>query len=97
MMEFGTVLSIKRLDKKQTHEELVKGIRLLVAAEYEAVHMYEQILGATDNAYAKAVIHGIINEEKVQAGQFLELLMELQPGEEAFYAKSAKEISVFIS
>jgi rubrerythrin len=64
MTEFGTVFSIKGLDKKLTHEELVKGIMLLMAVEYEAVHMYEQILGATDNAYARAVIQDIINEEK---------------------------------
>jgi rubrerythrin len=43
-------------------------------------------LGATDNAYAKVVIQDIINEENTHAGQFLELLMKLQPDEEAIYA-----------
>jgi rubrerythrin len=53
--------------------------------------MYEQISGATDNAYAKVVIQDIINEENTHAGQFLELLMKLQPDEEAIYAEGAKK------
>lgn len=92
MPEFGTPFSVLALDRKVTHEELVRGIRFMVAAEYEAVQMYMQLADATDNALAKAVLKEIADEEIVHAGEFLTLLKHLAPDEDKFYADGAREV-----
>ena len=77
-------------------EELVRALRLDLAAEHEAVHTYLAHAGATDNPLAKAVLIDIADEERVHAGEFLRLLHELAPDEKKFYAKGAKEVEVEI-
>ncbi len=92
MPEFGTPFSVLKHDRPLTHEELVRAIRFMVAAEYEATQLYEQTAESTDNELAKKVLLDVANEEKVHAGEFLRLLKELQPDEEGFYAQGAKEV-----
>ena len=92
MPDFGTSFSGLTIDRKLTKSELARAIRFMVAAEYEAVQLYMQLAEATDNALAKAVLADISEEELVHAGEFLRLLRELEPGEENFYLKGAKEV-----
>lgn len=92
MPEFGSPFSGLAIDRKLTDEELVRAIRFMVAAEYEAVQMYMQLAESTDNKLAIAVLKDIAGEELVHAGEFLRLLHELAPDEKKFYAKGAKEV-----
>lgn len=92
MPDFGNPFSGLKNDRKLTHEELVRAIRFMVAAEYEAIQLYEQLAESTDNELAKKVLYDIANEEKVHAGEFLRLLKEIQPDEEAFYQEGAQEV-----
>ena len=92
MPEFGTPFSGLTEKKTITHEELVRAIRFMVAAEYEAIQLYTQLAEATDNKLAKEVLNDIADEEKVHAGEFLRLLKELAPDEEKFYVDGAKEV-----
>ena len=92
MPEFGTALSSLGHDKKLTHSELVRAIRFMIAAEYEAVQLYMQLAESTDNELARAVLKDISEEELVHAGEFLRLLDELEPGEKGFYKNGAKEV-----
>jgi rubrerythrin len=96
MPEFGTPFSGLTEKKKITHEELVRAIRFMVAAEYEAIQLYTQLAEATDNKLAKEVLNDIADEEKVHAGEFLRLLKELAPDEEKFYVDGAKEVEEMI-
>ena len=96
MPDFGAPFSGLSLDRKVTPEELVRGIRFMVAAEYEAVQMYMQLADATDNKLAKAVLKEIAEEEIVHAGEFLTLLKHLAPEEEKFYADGAKEVEEIV-
>lgn len=96
MPEFGSPFSGLAKDRKLSHEELVRAIRFLVAAEYEAVQMYMQLAEPTDNKLAREVLKDIADEERVHAGEFLRLLHELAPDEEKFYAKGAKEVEAEI-
>lgn len=96
MPEFGTLFSGLTEKRKITHEELVRAIRFMVAAEYEAIQLYTQLAEATDNELAKAVLMDIADEEKVHAGEFLRLLKELAPDEEKFYEEGAKEVEEMI-
>ena len=92
MPDFGKSFSGLKNDRKLTDEELVRAIRFMVAAEYEAIQLYMQLAESTNNKLAIAVLEDIANEERVHAGEFLRLLKELAPEEEAFYAEGAKEV-----
>jgi rubrerythrin len=92
MPGFGSPFSGLASDRKLTHEELVRAIRFMVAAEYEATQLYMQLAESIDNELAVKVLKEIADEELVHAGEFLSLLRVLAPDEEKFYAKGAKEI-----
>ena len=92
MPGFGSPFSGLANDRKLTHEELVRAIRFMVAAEYEATQLYMQLAESTDNKLAVEVLKSIAGEELVHVGEFLRLLHELAPDEETFYAKGAKEV-----
>ena len=92
MPVFGSPFSGLASDRKLTDEELIRAIRFMVAAEYEATQLYMQLAESTDNKLAAEVLKGIADEERVHAGEFLRLLHELAPDEETFYAKGAAEV-----
>jgi rubrerythrin len=92
MPDFGTPFAGRKADRPVTAEELVRAIRFMVAAEYEAVQLYTQLAESTDNKLAKAVLADIADEERVHAGEFLRLLKELAPDEEGFYEEGAGEV-----
>jgi rubrerythrin len=92
MPEFCNPFSVLKHDRPVTHAELVRAIRFMVAAEYEATQLYEQLAESTDNELAKKVLIDVANEEKVHAGEFLRLLKELQPDEEDYYRQGAAEV-----
>ena len=92
MPDFGTAFSGMASGRKLTSTELVRAIRFMIAAEYEAVQLYLQLAESTDNELAGAVLRDISEEELVHAGEFLRLLKELEPEEENFYKKGAREV-----
>ena len=92
MPEFGTAFSGMKAERKLTHSELVRAIRFMIAAAYEAVQIYVQLAESIDNQLAKEVLMDIADEEKVHAGEFLRLLHELDPEEEKFYAEGKEEV-----
>ena len=92
MPEFGSPFSGLAKDRKLTNEELVRAIRFMIAAEYEAIQLYMQLAESTDNELAIEVLKDIADEERVHAGEFLRLLHELAPDEEKFYSEGAKEV-----
>jgi rubrerythrin len=96
MPEFGTALSGLASDRKISDSELVRAIRFMIAAEYEAVQLYMQLAESTDNELAKAVLRDISDEELVHAGEFLRLLRELEPQEVNFYKQGEKEVEEII-
>lgn len=92
MPDFGSPFSGLANDRKLTHEELIRAVRFLVAAEYEAVQMYMQLAESVDNPFARAVLKDVADEERVHAGEFLKLLYHLAPDEEKLYEKGADEV-----
>jgi rubrerythrin len=92
MPEFGMPFSGLAKDRKVTKEELIRAIRFMIAAEYEAIQLYMQLAESTDNKLAQEVLKDIADEERVHAGEFLRLLKQLAPDEEKFYNEGAKEV-----
>jgi rubrerythrin len=95
-LNLGIPFPEQPFDRKLTHAELVRTIRFMVAAEYEAVQLYMQAAESTDNELAKAVLKDIAEEEIVHAGEFLRLLKELDPEEDAYYREGAEEVEEII-
>jgi rubrerythrin len=92
MPDFGTAFSGLAKERKLTHQELIRAIRFMIAAEYEAIQLYMQLAESIDDKLAIAVLKDIADEERVHAGEFLRLLRHLAPDEEKFYAEGAEEV-----
>lgn len=92
MPEFSSPFSGMAAGRKLTDSELVRAIRFMVAAEYEAIQLYMQLAESTDNKLAVEVLKDIADEERVHAGEFLRLLHQLAPDEKKFYDEGAGEV-----
>ncbi len=92
MPDFATPFAGLAQGRKVTHEELIRAIRFMVAAEYEAIQLYMQPAKSTDSKLAAGVLRDIADEERVHAGEFLRLLRELAPDEQRLYDKGADEV-----
>ena len=92
MPDFGHPFSGLAKERKISDQELIRSIRFMIAAEYEAIQLYMQLAESTDNKLAIEVLKDIADEERVHAGEFLRLLKELDPDEEKFYAEGAEEV-----
>lgn len=84
-------------DRKLTDRELARALRLSLAAEEEAIHLYEALADATDNPLAKEVLQDIANEEKEHAGEFLRLMKILLPDEQKWLDNGFKEVDEMAS
>ncbi len=91
MPEFMNAFSGLKEDRKLTHDELVRAIRFMIAAEYEAIQLYTQLAESIDHKLAQEVLLDISNEEKEHAGEFLRLLQVLAPDEQGFYDEGMGE------
>jgi rubrerythrin len=96
MPEFGNPFSGLAKDRKLTDAELVRAIRFMISAEYEAIQLYMQLAESTDNKLAKDVLVDIADEERVHAGEFLRLLYDLAPDEKKLYADGQEEVQELI-
>ena len=96
MPEFCNPFTVVKNDRKLTKDELIRAIRFMIAAEYEAIQLYQQTAESTNNKLAQEVLMDIADEEKEHAGEFLRLLRELDPKEEKFYQEGYGEVEEII-
>lgn len=83
--------------RKLTHSELVRSIRFMIAAEFEAIQLYEQLAESTDNKLARKVLLDITKEEKEHVGEFRHLLKLLSPGDEPDYEEGVHEAEEYLT
>jgi uncharacterized protein len=79
-------------ERKLTLAELTRALRLDLAAEEEAVHLYAAQADATDHELAARVLRDIADEERVHAGELQRLLSLLLADEDGFLAEGAAEV-----
>lgn len=96
MPEFGNPFSGLAKDRKLKDAELIRAIRFMISAEYEAVQLYMQLAESIDSQLAIDVLKDIADEERIHAGEFLRLLHELAPDEEKLYKEGAEEVQEMI-
>ena len=80
------------VQRKLTKGELIRAIRLAIAAELEAVHLYTAQAEAAEDPLARKVLLDIANEERVHAGEFLEVLKRLAPDEQQYLEEGRAEV-----
>jgi len=80
------------IDRKLTEDEIIRTIRFSIAAELEAIQVYEQIVTNIDNKLVKTVLSDIANEEKIHAGELLKVLNILNPKELELYEQGKSEV-----
>jgi len=92
MPEFVNPFSGKVPERKLTMDELIRAIRLNVAAEHEAIHLYMAHADATDHPLARKVLIDIANEEREHVGEFNRLLEILTGDEDKYLAEGREEV-----
>jgi rubrerythrin len=97
MPEFAHPFSGKVPERKLTKEELIRAVRLDIAAEHEAVHLYMSHADAVDDPLAKKVLIDIANEERLHIGEFMRLLQILTGDEEDYIAEGRAEVDELAS
>lgn len=93
MPEFSTPFAGNKCDKILSKEELIRSIRYSIAAEFEAIQLYEQLNDSIENKEAKKLLAEIAGDEKEHVGNFLHLLKILAPDEEKYYKDGWNEAS----
>jgi rubrerythrin len=92
MPEFVNPFSGVLPSRKLSERELTRALRLSLAAEEEAIHLYEALADATDSKLAKKVLQDIADEEKVHVGEFQQLLKILLEEEGKWLKEGAEEV-----
>lgn len=80
------------LDKKLNNKELLRALRFSIAAELEAIQIYDQLAEASDNELFKKVMLDIADEERVHVGEFMKVLFKLSESEKEKYGEGFKEV-----
>lgn len=78
--------------KSINERELTRLLRQSIAAEEEAIHLYESIVDMTDNSFVKDVVQDIANEEKVHVGEFQKVLSIILSNENEFLNSGYDEV-----
>jgi rubrerythrin len=79
-------------DRKLNANELIRAIRIDIAGEFEAIHLYQAHAEVTDNELVREVLLDIANEERVHVGELQRLLTLLLPDETQLLAQGAAEV-----
>ena len=77
-------------ERKLTKQELIRAIRLDIAAEHEAICLYMAHADATDDKLVKKALVDIADEEREHLGEF-ERLLQLLTTDEADFREDGRE------
>lgn len=92
MAQFLDPSVVRAEEKKLNGRELARAIRQSIAAEEEAIHLYEFFADVSEMEEARKVFQDIADEEKVHVGEFQALLNHLMADEEGFLEEGANEV-----
>ena len=92
MPDFNTIQNIYSPERKLTSTEILRAIKFSIAAEYEAIQLYQQIMENTNNKNVIKALAEISNDEKKHVGGLNKLLEILSPEDNKIYQEGAEEI-----
>ena len=93
MPEFADPFSGKVPDRKLSREELIRALRLDLAAEQEAIYLYTAHADAIDDPLARETLLEIANEEREHVGESLRLLEILTGDEDEWMSHGREEVN----
>ena len=79
---------VYNVPRMMTQSELAAALRIDIAAEIEAINIYQAHIDATDNEDARRVLAHVMAEEKEHLAEFLEVVKKLDP-EQVYYLNEA--------
>jgi rubrerythrin len=82
-------IDLHRLSDKDIDREI---LRAAIIAELDAVNLYEQMAGLTQNEDIKVVLLDVAKEEKTHVGEFQALLLKFDPQQRKELEEGAKEV-----
>lgn len=85
------------VDRRMSTAELVRAIRLDIAAEHEAVCLYEAHADACADPVAAKILRDIANEEKVHVHELQTVLHILDSDESKALKEGATEVEKLIN
>jgi rubrerythrin len=91
-MEFSNPFPTN-VPRKMNAAELARAIMQDIAAELDAVSLYQAHIDATDDERAKKVLAHARDDEKEHVGEFMALLEILDPRQADYLKKGKKEIA----
>jgi len=92
MPEFLNPFSGKVPERKLTREEIIRALRLNIAAEEEAVHLYMAHADAIDEPLVKKVLIDVANEEREHIGEFQRLIQIFTGDEDDMLRSGVEEV-----
>lgn len=92
MGQFMDARAVRSDGPKYTSAELQRAIRQAIAAEQEAVSLYEQQADLSDDPLVTRVLRDIAGEERVHVGELLHLLRHLTTDEQVKLEAGAEEV-----
>ena len=92
MPDFNSIQNIYNPNRKLSSTEILRAIKFSIAAEYEAIQLYQQIMENTNNKTVIKALAEITEDEKKHVGGLNKLLEILSPEDNKIYQAGAEEI-----
>ena len=92
MPDFNTIQNVYSPKHKLSPVEILRAIKFSIAAEYEAIQLYQQIMENTNNKNVIKALAEITEDEKKHVGGLNKLLEILSPEDNKIYQAGAEEI-----
>ena len=82
-------ISLEKVREEDIDKEI---LRIAIIAELDAVNLYEQMASMTKNEKIRKILLDIAREEKTHVGEFLEMLLRMDPEQVKELEKGREEI-----
>uniref|UniRef100_A0A7J2TKB3 Rubrerythrin n=1 Tax=Archaeoglobus fulgidus TaxID=2234 RepID=A0A7J2TKB3_ARCFL len=79
-------------DKPYSKEELMEALRLAIAAELDAISLYEQMARFSPDEKCRKIFLDVAREEKTHVGEFTALLLNLDSEQVSEFKEGFKEV-----
>jgi rubrerythrin len=83
------LIDLNRIKKEALDAEI---LRTAIIAELDAINLYEQMAGITQNRNIKKLLLHVAKEEKTHVGEFQAFLLMEDKGQEKELKKGKKEV-----
>ena len=82
-------IALENIDPKSLDKEI---LRTAIMAEMDAINLYEQMAGLTQNEDLRKVLLDVAKEEKTHVGEFHAMLLRLDPEQAKELKKGKTEV-----